>query len=55
MELVSNYKANDGRIFSSKEECIKYEKVLQQANDIIKNMGELPEVEQKNFRDKRRY
>ena len=42
METVQQFKAIDGKLFKSENDCIKYEKVLHETEDIMVNFGKKP-------------
>lgn len=42
MEIIQKYKANDGKVFNSSDECIKYEKLFIKVDQIMKDLNPLP-------------
>ena len=43
MEKISKYKAIDGSIFNTEEECLRYESLIEKVKAIMRPLGERPD------------
>jgi len=49
MEVITKYKAKDGKEFSVENECVKYEGLIDSVNEITKPLGDVPENKSCSF------
>lgn len=49
MKQITQYKADDGKIFTNKSDCLVYDELIKKVNIIMKPFGHLPEDEDCSF------
>lgn len=49
MKSIMHFQATDGKIFPTSEECMKYENIIQQVDDIMKDFPRIIEDDNSNF------